>query len=135
MHSASFLLILTNLYLMWVSFRIFVTIHGCPPLIAVGFRELGTQQEDLGRVKDPYQDDDERSRGAVGGRHIIASNVKADQMLADREQQGRYSPTQPNLFPFHWVIREYFEHHGEKHGRETKRQREVYDVQNGREPG
>ena len=49
----------------------------------MGFCELGTQQEDLGRVKDPYQDDDERSRGAVGGRHIIASNVKADQMLAD----------------------------------------------------
>jgi hypothetical protein len=106
-----------------------------PPLIAVGLRELGTQQEDLGRVKDPYQNDDERSRSAVGGRHITASNVKADQMLADREQQGRYSPAEPNLSPFHWVIRQYFEHHGEKHSRETKRQREVYDVQDGREPG
>jgi hypothetical protein len=91
-----------------------------PPLIAVGFRELGTQQEDLSRVKDPYQNDDERARGPVGGRHITTSNVKANQMLADREEQGGYRPAKPNLFPCHWVIREYFEHHGEEHGRETK---------------
>lgn len=37
-----------------------------PPLIAVGFRELGAEQEDLGGVIDPYQNDDERARGAVG---------------------------------------------------------------------
>src|SRR3984893_8495634 len=127
---------LSNSYLPRVAFpESWLQIMERPPLIAVGFRELGTQQEDLGRVKDPYQNDDERSRSAVGGRNITDSNVKADQMLADREQQGRYSPAEPNLFPFHWVIREYFEHHGEKHSRETKRQREVYDVQDGREPG
>jgi hypothetical protein len=56
-------------------------------------------------------------------------------MLADREQQGGYRPAKPNLFPFHRVVREYFEHHGEEHGRETKRQSEVYDVQDGCEPG
>lgn len=37
-----------------------------PPLIAVGFRELGAEQEDLGRVIDPYQNNDERARSAVG---------------------------------------------------------------------
>jgi len=103
-----------------------------PLLIAVGFCELGAQQEDLGRVKHPYQNDDKRARSPIGGRHITASDVKANQMLADREQQGSHRPAKPNLFPSHWVIREYFEHHGEEHGRETKRQREVYDVQDGR---
>jgi hypothetical protein len=37
-----------------------------PPLIAVGLRELGAEQEDLGRVIDPYQNDDQRARSAVG---------------------------------------------------------------------
>jgi hypothetical protein len=37
-----------------------------PPLITVGFRELGAEQEDLGGVIDPYQNDDERARSAVG---------------------------------------------------------------------
>ena len=37
-----------------------------PPLIAVGFRELGAEQEDLGRIIDPYQNDDKRARSAVG---------------------------------------------------------------------
>ena len=56
-----------------------------PPLIAVGFREFGAEQKDLGRVIDPYQNNDERARSAVAGRHVTASNVKADQMLADRK--------------------------------------------------
>ena len=37
-----------------------------PPLVAVSLRELGAEQEDLGRVIDPYQNDDERARSAVG---------------------------------------------------------------------
>ena len=51
---------------------------------------------------------------------FAASNVKANQMLADREQQGSYSRAKPNLPPFHRVIREYFEKRGEEHRRETK---------------
>jgi hypothetical protein len=37
-----------------------------PPLIAVSLRELGAEQEDLGGIIDPYQNDDERARSAVG---------------------------------------------------------------------
>lgn len=36
------------------------------PLIAAGLRELGAEQQDLGRVIDPYQNNDERARSAVG---------------------------------------------------------------------
>jgi len=56
-------------------------------------------------------------------------------MLPEREQQGRYSCAKPNFPPPHGVIREYFEHQGEQHGRETKRERQVCDVQDRCKPG
>src|ERR1700739_945034 len=55
------------------------------PLITVSFCELGAKQKDLSRVIDPYENDDERARGAVSRGHIAAPDVQADQMLAERE--------------------------------------------------
>src|SRR5689334_8467082 len=92
------------------------------PLIGVGFRKLGTEQEDLGRIIDPYQHDDESARGAVSRRHITASDVKANQMLANCEQYRRYRRAKPNLLPFDPLVRKYFEDHGEEHGCESKRE-------------
>jgi hypothetical protein len=86
----------------------------------VGLRELCAEQEDLSGIVDPHENHNERTCSAIGGRHVAASNVKANQMLADREQQGSYSRAKPNLPPFHWVIREYFEKRGKEHRRETK---------------
>ena len=68
-------------------------------LISIRFCEFGAEQEDLGRVKDPYQNNYERARSPVGRRYITVSNIKADQMLADSEQQGRYSRAKPNFLP------------------------------------
>ena len=78
------------------------------------------EKKDLGRVVDPYQDDDQRARGAVGGGHVAAADVKADQMLAEREQHGCDNCAKPNLSPFHRAIREYFEDHGKEHSGEPK---------------
>jgi hypothetical protein len=54
-------------------------------LITVSFCELGVEQKDLSRVIDPYENDDERARGAVSRGYITAPDVQADQMLAERE--------------------------------------------------
>src|SRR5437660_1135514 len=48
------------------------------PAVAVRLGELGAEKKDLGRVVDPYQDDDQRARGAVGRGHVAAADVKAD---------------------------------------------------------
>ena len=58
-----------------------------PHLIAVGLRELRAEQEDLSGVVDPHENHNERTCSAIGGRHVAASNVKANQMLADREHR------------------------------------------------
>src|SRR3984893_14575108 len=92
----------------------------CPPLITVSFRELGAEQKDLGRVIDPHEDDDERARSAVDRRHVAASNVQADQILADRKQPRGYSRAKPDVLPVHRRIRKYLEHHREEHGREPE---------------
>jgi hypothetical protein len=57
-------------------------------LHGVDLRELGAEEEDLGRVVDPKQEDDQRAGGAVGGADAAASQVVADQDLADGEEDG-----------------------------------------------
>jgi len=42
-----------------------------PPLITVGFHELGAEEKDLGRVINPHEDDNERASGPVGRRHYL----------------------------------------------------------------
>ena len=55
--------------------------------------ELGTEEEDLRRVVDPYDDHNERSSRAVGGTYTGFAQVKADERLANREEKqiGRAS--------------------------------------------
>ena len=98
---------------------IVATAIGIGTLIIAATAVFG-QQEDLSGVVDPHENHNERTCSAIGGRHVAASNVGADEVLADREQQTRYSRAKPNLLPFHRLIREYFEHRREEHGCETK---------------
>src|SRR6266849_5739371 len=58
---------------------------------------------------------------------------KADQMFAEREQQGSDNRAKPNLLPLHRAIREYFEYRSKEDGGESKREYQMYDAQDGHE--
>ena len=55
----------------------------------VDLRQLRPEEQDLRRVVDPDQQQDQRSRRAVGGGHAAASQVEPDAELPRREQAGR----------------------------------------------
>ena len=58
-------------------------------LFGADMRELSTEQLNLRRVVDPYQNDDDRCRSAIGRFKPLLANVKANQELADLEQRSR----------------------------------------------
>src|SRR5262249_10954388 len=95
--------------------------------------QFGAEQKDLGRVIDPHKNDDERACRAIARRHATASNIKADQMLADRKKEASDGGAEPNVLPFYGMIRKYLKNDREEHGREAKRERIVCDVQDDRE--
>ena len=79
----------------------------------MGPGEFGAEKNDLRRIVNPDEYDDERSRCAVGGFQALFADVKADQKLADLEKRcGEHAPRQ-NLLPFDLNIGEPFEHHRE----------------------
>ena len=95
-------------------------LSACPPLIAVGFRELGAEQKDLGRVIDPHENDDERAR-ARRSTPCCCFNVQADGYLPTVNPAPPLQPrAKPDVLPLHRLIRKYLEHHREEHGREPE---------------
>src|SRR6185503_17204243 len=65
----------------------------------VDLGELGTEEDDLGRVVNPEQDDDEGAGGAVDGCHRAAAQVETDERLADREQHRGHGRAGPHVPP------------------------------------
>jgi hypothetical protein len=53
-----------------------------------GAGELGTQQEDLGRIVDPQQKHDQGAGRAVGRGNIALANIERDLIVATLEQDG-----------------------------------------------
>jgi hypothetical protein len=69
------------------------------PRLGVGFRELGPEEQDQGRVVDPQQDGDERRGSAVAGGDAASADIVADQELAERERQARDQSSGPDISP------------------------------------
>src|SRR3981189_1239161 len=64
-----------------------------------GARELGAQQEDLRRIEDPEQQDDERARRAIGRGRIALDGIRAVHVLATIEQSGRGQRADDDVTP------------------------------------
>ena len=48
-------------------------------------RVFGTNQEDLDRVVDPQEDNEQSASGSITRCHTAASDIKSNEGLADRE--------------------------------------------------
>jgi len=65
----------------------------------IGVGELGAEEEDLGRVVDPGQDEDHPARGPVGRAELAAAEVHADHHLADEEETRGHRGPHPDVSP------------------------------------
>src|SRR6185437_10927276 len=93
------------------------------------FGEFGAEQEDLGGIVDPQQDDDQRPGRAIGRGDLAAADVKTDQPLAHREQQGGYDGAHGDVPPRDLRIRQEFVDGGEEQGDEHERDDEIADIE------
>src|SRR5580658_6422777 len=76
--------------------------------------ELGTEEENLGGVVDPGDEDDERTCRPVRRTHAGPAEVKADERLADREEHGSKESAVPDVAPPDARIRDHLEDEGEE---------------------
>lgn len=58
-----------------------------PGLPRTDFRELRTEEQDLRRVEDPDENDDERACGAIGRGRGTPTEIESDQCFAEREEK------------------------------------------------
>ena len=61
--------------------------------------ELGPEEKNHRRIVDPNNDHDQRSGSAIGRTDSSLAQVKPNEELPDREQQGRNGRSDPNIFP------------------------------------
>ncbi len=45
--------------------------------------EFGAQKNDLGRIKDPHEDDNQGTGGAIGGGNALAGQVETQKDVTD----------------------------------------------------
>ena len=91
--------------------------------------ELGAEEEDLRRVVDPDEDDDQRAGGAEARGDAALADVQADQELADREQQRGDDRAEPDVVPLHVHARHELVDHREDERRQAEADDEVDDLQ------
>ncbi len=87
--------------------------------------EFGAHQEDLRRVVDPDEDDDERPRCAVARGDAAFADVQADQELADGEEHGGDERAEQHVVPAHRHARHQLVDHREHDGGEQEADRQV----------
>src|SRR5204863_6724677 len=82
--------------------------------------ELRADEEDLGGVVDPDQENDQRAGGAVLPGDAALSEVQPDQELARREERRRDSRAQPDVAPADPRVGEELEHQRKERGQDRQ---------------
>src|SRR6058998_3009917 len=80
----------------------------------VDVRELRAEEEDLRRVIHPHEDDHERARRTIRGRHAALTQIETDDELARGEQQRGDGGAQPHVAPRDLGIGQDLEDHREQ---------------------
>ena len=99
--------------------------------------KLGPEQEDLRRVVYPDQEDNEGTRGPVGGAHITFSQIEPNGKFSDREQQRCQGRPHPHIAPCDMGIGEDLKDHREEASDHGKRDEELEHLEHdlrGRQP-
>src|ERR1044072_8532406 len=74
-------------------------------MAGIDLGELRPQQENLRRIVDPEQQQDEAARRAIGRTHGAAPQIDADGGLPGEEQQRRAGRADPHVAPFQRTVR------------------------------
>jgi hypothetical protein len=85
-------------------------------MCGVRLSDFRTEEQNLRRVIDPDEQHDDGRGGAIGLFETLRADVPSDDKA-----------TQPYVPPFHMLIRQPVEEHGEKKRKHTKRYSEVYE--------
>jgi hypothetical protein len=65
----------------------------------IGSSVFGTYEKDLGRVINPYQNDEQSASCSITRCDTAASDIKSDQGLSYREQHGSNDGSYRNISP------------------------------------
>jgi hypothetical protein len=97
-----------------------------------GARQLGAEEDDLGGVVNPYQQDDDRRCRTVGGLQTLTADVPADRELAEVEQHRGGDRTRGHVAPADLGVGKPFEQHTKQHREYGEGQHEIYAFAHGR---
>ena len=85
-----------------------------PMTSCVGTREFRTEQHNLRRVIDPYQQRGQRCGRPERALETLFANVNANQEFSDFEEHSRCDCSYPHVAPFDIGVRKPLEHHGKE---------------------
>ena len=83
-------------------------------MASIDLRKLCPKEKDLSRIVYPQQHNDQRAGCAITGGDGGAANVKADQQLANGEQEGGDDRANQYVMPFNIFVWKYFVDSAEK---------------------
>ena len=78
--------------------------------------QLRSKKQNLGRVVNPKQDDDRRTRRAISGGNGAFPQVHSEQGFSHREQQGRNGCPHPHFAPGNLHVGQDLVNHREQEG-------------------
>ena len=98
-------------------------------VLCKGVRDLRAHQNNLRRIINPYQDDDDRGCGPICGLQSLLAYVKSNRGFPELKQHSSSHRPKPNIVPINSHVRKPLEHHrkqqrgnvdGSQHGDEMK---------------